>query len=201
MTDNHFWDNRYTQSPDLYGAAPNQYFQEKINQLRPGRLLIPGEGEGRQAVYAAQQGWQVTAIDASKVAVRHALQKAEGLGLQLSYHHSKAEEFHYGKAYYDATALIFFHLHPASRVEAHGKVAASVKPGGYLMVEGFHPRQLDYSSGGPKKEEMLYTREMLVHDFEDWEVLESLEGEVSLREGSGHAGTGYITRLLARKRL
>lgn len=60
---------------------------------------------------------------------------------------------------------------------------------------------MDYSSGGPKNKDMLYTRGMLVHDFEDWEVLESLEGEVSLREGSGHAGTGYITRLLARKRL
>lgn len=201
MTDNDFWDNRYSQSPNLYGVSPNQYFQEKINQLRPGRLLIPGEGEGRQAVYAAQQGWQVTAIDASSVAVRHALQKAEGLGLQLNYHHNKAEDFHFGEAYYDAAALIFFHLPPALRVEAHEKVAASVKPGGYLIVEGFHPKQLGYLSGGQQDEEMLYTRGMLVHDFPEWEVLENLEGEVLLREGSGHAGTGYISRLFARKRL
>ena len=199
--DSNFWDNRYTQEADLYGREPNQYFKEKIGQLKPGSLLIPGEGEGRQAVYAARLGWQVTAFDMSKLGQEHALQKAESLALPLHYHLSKAEDFSFGQETYDCAALIYFHLAPANRTSIHQKIAAAVKPGGHLILEGFHPRQLDFSSGGPKNEEMLYTAEMLSKDFEGWELLEKLEVEVLLQEGSGHAGPGYVTRLFARKPL
>lgn len=75
--DNNFWNNRYTQVNDLYGTEPNQYFREKIGLLKSGHLIIPGEGEGRQAIYAAGKGWKVTAFDISTVAQQHALEKAE----------------------------------------------------------------------------------------------------------------------------
>lgn len=199
--ENTFWNNRYSQSPELYGEEPNQYFQEKINQLQPGKLLLPGEGEGRQAMYAAWSGWQVTAFDMSEVARRHALKKAERIGLQLSYQLSRAEDFNFEKEAYDCVGLIFFHLPPAVRPEVHQRIAASVKPGGYLILEAFHPEQLAYMSGGPKSEDMLYTGEMLQLDFAGWEILEQLEGQVALNEGSGHVGRGYVTRLFARKSL
>ena len=197
--DNSFWDNRYTQEVDLYGTEPNQYFKEKIGQLKSGSLLIPGEGEGRQAIYAARLGWQVTAFDMSNVGRQHALQKAESLALPLNYQLSKAEEFNFKKETYDCVALIYFHLPPAIRTTIHQKIASSVKPGGHLIIEGFHPKQLALSSGGPKNEEMLYTAEMLSRDFEGWEFLEKMEGEVLLQEGSGHAGKAYVSRLFARK--
>lgn len=197
--DNNFWNNRYTQVNDLYGTEPNQYFREKIGLLKSGHLIIPGEGEGRQAIYAAAKGWQVTAFDMSTVAQQHALEKAGNLGLSLNYQLSKAEDFSYPKETYDCAALIFFHLPPGGRPNIHKRIAASVKPEGHLIIEAFHPMQLAYASGGPKSEDMLYTAEMLSQDFIGWEFIEKLEGEVLLREGSGHAGPAYVTRIFARK--
>lgn len=199
--DSTFWDNRYLQEFDLYGNEPNHYFKEKLAQLKPGNLLIPGEGEGRQAIHAALQGWRVTAFDMSKVGREHALQKAERQGISLDYQLSNAEDFIFEAENFDCAALIYFHLPPALRGEIHKKIGVSVKPGGYLILEGFHPKQLTLSSGGPKDEAMLYTSAMLHKDFEGWDFIEDVEQEVLLREGSGHAGPGYVTRLFARKRL
>lgn len=199
--DNTFWDDKYSQSADLYGTEPNLYFKEKIRELPPGKILIPGEGEGRQAMYAARMGWEVTAFDMSEVARQHALEKAKILELPVNYQLSKAEDFNYEKEVYDCVALIYFHLPPALRIETHQRIANTVKPGGYLIVEAFHPKQLAYSSGGPKNKEMFYTAEMLNSNFAGWEFLEKLEGEVILNEGSGHMGKGYVTRLFARKSL
>src|SRR5690606_10264751 len=145
VMDNNFWNNRYTQVNDLYGTEPNQYFREKIGLLKSGHLIIPGEGEGRQAIYAAAKG------------------------------------------------------SPGGRPNIHKRIAASVKPEGHLIIEAFHPMQLAYASGGPKSEDMLYTAEMLSQDFIGCEFIEKLEGEVLLREGSGHAGPAYVTRIFARK--
>lgn len=197
--DNNFWNNRYTQVNDLYGTEPNQYFREKIGLLKSGHLIIPGEGEGRQAIYAAGKGWKVTAFDISTVAQQHALEKAENLGLSLNYQLSKAEDFFYPEETFDCAALIYFHLAPGGGPNIHKRIAASVKPGGRLIIEAFHPMQLAYASGGPKSEDMLYTAEMLSQDFIGWEFIEKLEGEVLLREGSGHVGPAYVTRIFARK--
>lgn len=198
--DHTFWDDRYRQSVELYGKAPNQYFREKIREIPPGNLLIPGEGEGRHAVFAARTGWEVTAFDMSEVARQHALEKAKSLKLPVNYQLSRAEDFTYEKEEFDCAALIYFHLPPAIRTEIHQKIAGAVKPGGHLILEAFHPRQLAYASGGPKDESMLYTAEMLSRDFTGWEWLENFEGEVMLNEGSGHMGKGFVTRLFAMKK-
>lgn len=198
--DSTFWNYRYTQQAELYGLAPNEYFKEKIRTLTPGGILIPGEGEGRQALYAAGNGWQVTAFDMSEVARKSALDKAKRSGLPITYLLSKAEDFIYEQVY-DAVALIYFHLPADIRSKIHKRIAQSVKPGGHLTLEAFHPKQLAHSSGGPKDAAMLYTADMLEKDFEGWEFLEKLEGEVVLDEGSGHKGKAYVTRLFARKAL
>ncbi len=134
-----------------------------------------------------------------KVGRQHALQRAESLGLPLSYQLNKAEDFRFEEETYVCAALIYFHLSPAIRTNIHRKIASAVKPGGHLILEGFHPKQLGLSSGGQKNEEMLYTAEMLSRDFEKWEYLEKLEGEVLLQEGRAHAGKAYVSRLFARK--
>ena len=175
--DNTFWNDKYTQQPELYGTAPNEYFRDKIRDLSPGRL---------------------PAFDMSEVARKSALDKAKRSGLTLTYLLCKAEDFAFEQVY-DAAALIYFHLPIAIRSTIHKRVADSVKPGGYLILESFHPKQLGYISGGPKQEEMFHTAEMLEKDFSGWEILEKLEGEVLLNEGIGHAGKAYVTRLFARR--
>lgn len=134
----------------------------------------------------------------SEVARKRALDKAKRSELTFTYLLSKAEDFAFEQVY-DAAALIYFHLPTAIRSTIHKRVADSVKPGGYLILESFHPKQLGYTSGEPQQEEMLHTAEMLERDFSGWEILEKLEGEVLLNEGIGHAGKAYVTRLFARR--
>lgn len=198
--DSTFWNCRYTEHSELYGLAPNEYFKEKILALKPGRILIPGEGEGRQALYAAGNDWQVTAFDMSEVARKSTLDKAKRAGLPITYLLCKAEDFLYEQVY-DAAALIYFHLPAHIRHKVHTRIAQGVKPGGHLILEAFHPKQLAYSSGGPKDVDMLYTADMLEKDFEGWEFLEKLEGEVVLHEGIGHKGKAHVIRVFARKGL
>ena len=72
-----FWDERYSNKEFVYGTLPNQFFKDQLDKLKPGKILMVGEGEGRNAVYAAKLGWQVDAIDSSNVAKEKAAKLAE----------------------------------------------------------------------------------------------------------------------------
>lgn len=195
-----FWDDKYSSSEELYGKEPNEFFKGKIQSIPCGKILIPGEGEGRNAIHAARLGWEVTAFDMSAVGQKHALKKAYSLGLNLNYQLNDAETFDYEREIYVCAALIYFHLLPKIRIGIHQKITDSVKPGGHLILEGFSLKQLGLSSGGPKNKGMLYTSGQLEMDFSKWEILDQFEGKILLKEGVGHSGPAEIIRLFARKK-
>lgn len=150
-----FWNTRYAKHPELYGKAPNEYFKEKLSILSPGKLLLPGEGEGRNALFAARKGWQVRAFDQSEIAAAHALTKAKAENIFLEYMVSDALDFPYPIEFYDALALIYFHLPLTIRASIHAQLSASLQKGGALILEGFGKNQLQYTSGGPSNKELL----------------------------------------------
>jgi 2-polyprenyl-3-methyl-5-hydroxy-6-metoxy-1,4-benzoquinol methylase len=195
-----FWNQRFMQQPDLYGAAPNAYFAEKLSSIPRGKLLLPGEGEGRNAIFAAEHGWEVTAFDHSEVAQAKSLQKAEDLNLHLKYENSSAEDFDFSADTYDMVALIYFHLPESIRQEIHRKTASSLKSDGMLLIEGFGKRQLSYNSGGPKDISMLYDLDTLKNEFPQINWQEEHDGELVLDEGSGHSGNAHVIRLLGKKK-
>ncbi|UJP64581.1 class I SAM-dependent methyltransferase [Mongoliitalea daihaiensis] len=194
-----FWNEKFSTAPNLYGLEPNSYFKEKINQLQPGRLLLPGEGEGRNALYAATCGWSVDAVDQSEIAKNTALSLAIKSGLSINYHVCDIQKFIPEVASYDTLALIYFHL-PKEIIEtAYTKLAKSLQMGGKLIVEGFGKNQLRYRSGGPKNIDMLYelkTLKSILPNF-DWE--EEYDGIIELNEGIGHVGEAHVIRLLGTK--
>ena len=194
-----FWNERYNQKEMIYGAEPNEFFRQQLEQLSPGSMLLPAEGEGRNAVYAAQQGWQVQAFDYSAVGREKALQLAAQQQVRIDYQLTDAEHYKSAPAQFDAVALIYAHFPPALRQRLHGQVTQWLKPGGVLVLEAFHPRQLAYTSGGPKAETMLYTAGMLQGDFMQLRIELLQEQEVRLNEGPYHKGAGYVTRLVARR--
>ena len=104
-------------------------------------------------------------------------------------------------ASFDVVVLTFVHLPPAIRAGAHRRLAAGLRPGGLLLLEAFRPLQLQYSSGGPKDETMLYTPEQLRADFGD-ALVERMawQGEVTLDEGPGHQGKAHVTRFVGQAR-
>jgi SAM-dependent methyltransferase len=193
-----FWDERYAEAGFAYGQQPNAYFQEAIQALQPGKLLLPCEGEGRQAVYAAQLGWEVTAFDQSSTGQQKALAWSAEVGVELNYVLADAMTFE-APAQFDLVALIFAHLPEVLRAPFHQRMAAMLKPGGLLLLEGFSKAQLGRASGGPRDAAMLFSAEMLSGDFAGFDIISLSESLVQLNEGPYHQGEAAVVRILVQK--
>lgn len=196
-----FWDQQFSEEGYKYGTAPNTFLQSETHRIAPcSKVLVPGDGEGRNSVWLAQQGHQVTALDASSVG----LQKAKALAVErgVMVHTVLADlEDWCADSLFDAVVLTYVHLPPSLRPYAHRCLAQALRTGGVLILEAFHPLQLGRSSGGPKQTDMLYTLDMLQSDFQDMlEVQLAQECETSLDEGSGHHGPANVTRYIANRR-
>ncbi len=148
----HFWDNRYSETAYTYGTQPNVYFKKQLDAIpKPGRLLLLAEGEGRNAVYAAQKGWAVTAVDFSEKGKEKALILAAEQGVQLDYQIADIGQYDMlQNGPWDAIGLIYAHFLPETRPEIHQKCVQALRPGGQLILEAFNGKQINRSSGGPK---------------------------------------------------
>ncbi len=193
------WDERYAASEYIYGISPNRWFAEKISLLKPGRLLLPAEGEGRNAVYAAKEGWDVHAFDQSEEGRKKALKLAAEHNAPFGYSLGDLTEFEPPHSSYDAVALIFVHMPVEIRQAVHRKLIEKLKPGGYLILEAFTKKQLQNTSGGPRNEALLYERNYLASDFKDLNFIEFEETTIHLDEGPLHQGEAFVIRLLAQK--
>jgi SAM-dependent methyltransferase len=193
------WDQRYGTAEYAYGKKANAFFSSSLEHLPSGHILLPGEGEGRNAVYAASRGWRVDAFDQSFAGRTKAQALASERGVEISYQVCHLEEFAFPEMYYDAVALLFFHLDPVGRAYLHKQVSKSLKPGGYVILEGFHKEQLNKNTGGPKSLEMLFDERTLAVDFEGLEAELLEKRETTLDEGPYHQGEASVIRYLGRK--
>lgn len=167
--------------------------------MAPGKILFPGEGEGRNALYAASLGWKVTAIDQSETGQKHCLQKAGKLGLQVEYHVSDALVYMPEPESFDVVALVYFHLPKEILAEVYSKFEKALKVGGKIIIEGFGKNQLQYQSGGPKNPDMLYDLSSLKSIFKNIQWNIEFEGIIHLEEGIGHFGEAHVIRLAGEK--
>lgn len=191
-----FWNEKYQGERYHYGRSANRFLQLMLQGRPPGRLLLPAEGEGRNAVYAAKMGWEVQAFDSSAVARAKALALAEEEGVQIDYQLCDLSDFVPGHKF-EAIALIYAHFPPALRQNFHAKLGSWLSPAGEVWIEAFAPGQLEFSSGGPKDEAMLYSPELLEKDFAHWQIRQAERLRYQLDEGPGHQGLAEVTRLRA----
>jgi len=194
------WDERYASEDYIYGTEPNRWFAGHLRMLKAGRILLPAEGEGRNAVYAAATGWEVHAFDQSTEGQRKALKLAADKGVTIRYTTDTLEEMTGVDGLFDAIALIFVHIHEDQRPTVHRRLASMIRPGGMLILEAFSRKQLGNTSGGPRSEAMLYTAAMLEEDFAGMEITFSEEACIHLDEGPLHLGNAEVVRLLAVKK-
>jgi SAM-dependent methyltransferase len=198
------WDERYGAAEWAYGTEPNVYFKEKLTQLVPGKILLPAEGEGRNAAYAASRGWAVEAFDISVEGKNKADRLAADMGRRITYVVADAAEVAYRPASVDVLALCYAHFPAAARAVIYPRLAEALKPGGHVILECFGKQQLDYQlihgSGGPKEADMLLNLDEIRALFPAYDVLEMLEGEVHLAEGKYHQGQAWVCRFWGRKR-
>ena len=193
------WDERYSSPEYVYGTEPNEFFRSELIKLPPGRLFLPAEGEGRNAVFAAGRGWAVTAVDFSREGMKKAKRLAEQSGVSIDYTVSDLHDYDIPTEAFDAVGLIYCHIPAALRTTFHQKIINSLKPGGTVILEAFNKRQLTRTSGGPKSDDLLYDMNGLKNDFASLEFEKLIELTVGLEEGEGHSGAAEIIRLLARK--
>lgn len=200
---NEFWDEKYDVDGYRYGTRPNAFVEaQALRVVEPeGRVLCLGAGEGRNAIWLAKQGFEVTAVDASQVGIEKLRQRTDAEDLQIEAIRADVDAWTPPVGGFDAVVMTFFHRPPEARPATHQKAIDALRPGGVVILEGFTPKQreLGRESGGPPDVELMFTAEMLREDFEalDIELLEELT--VELDEGPGHSGPAEVVRMIARR--
>jgi SAM-dependent methyltransferase len=197
-----FWNNRYANARFVYGTKPNDWFAKCLQDLAKGTLLLPAEGEGRNAVYATKLGWEVNAVDFSESAKAKAIQLAAREKAKLaSYEIGDLADFPFVSNHYDAVGLIYVHIPSAWRSSFHKRMEQSLKGGGHIIVEAFEKSQLGKNGGGAKNLDQLYDLETVKNDFQEinWLHVEYLPNH-KLKEGDGHNGDASVIRLFGVKK-
>lgn len=198
-----FWSGRYRDAGDdyLFGTAPNRFLAGQEGYFGDGMAVLSvADGEGRNAVWLAEQGCRVTATEISEVALAKAAKLAHGRHVAVDFVKVDIFGWAWPAEAYDAVVGIFIQFAgPAERPRLFAGMRQAVKPGGLLFLQGYTPKQLDYRTGGPSAIENLYTAELLREVFGDWEILVLREHEELIEEGRGHSGRSALIDLVARK--
>jgi 2-polyprenyl-3-methyl-5-hydroxy-6-metoxy-1,4-benzoquinol methylase len=195
------WNRRDAGDDFLFGTEPNAWLCEHASRLpRGGLILSVADGEGRNSVWLAQQGFQVDAFDIAHRAVEKAQSFAQRQGVSVNFAVADVDGFAWPEAAYDGVAAIFVQFaDPDMRARLFERIVRSLKPGGVLVLQGYTPKQLDYRTGGPPILSHLYTRELLESAFSGLSVIELREYEADVREGQGHSGRSALIGLVARR--
>ncbi len=195
------WNRRFEGDDFVFGTEPNQWLRRHAASLsRHGRILCVADGEGRNSVWLAKQGFQVDAFDISEVGLAKARKLAAHADVTVNYQLAHCDSFAWPAAAYDGIAAIFVQFaDPDLRRRLFSHMVASLKPGGVLILQGYTPKQLEYKTGGPPAISHLYTETMLRQAFSQLEIMELREYEAQLSEGSGHHGRSALIGMVARR--
>ena len=197
-----FWNERYGNEEYAYGTDPNEFLKEQLSKLEPGTLLLPGDGEGRNSVWAARQGWKVKAFDMSREGKKKTMRLANRFEVShlISYEISMLQDFQ-TDASFDAIASIFFHVPPQLRRIFHKRIRQWLRPNGVFILEAFTPKQVinQRESGGPPTIEMMDAENELKDELSYLDIIYCQELVVELNEGPFHSGKADVVRFLGRK--
>lgn len=195
------WETRFDKPEYEFGKAPNE-FLARCKPLLPasGTALAVADGEGRNGVWLAEQGLDVTSTDFSPSAQRKGRALAAERGVAVTFIEADMHEWPYPEAAFDVVAEIFTQVStPAQRAMKWAGLRRALKSGGLLILEGYTPKQLQYGTGGPKQVDHLYTRAMLEEAFGDFLDLKIEEEEREMQEGAAHSGRSAVIHLTGRK--
>ncbi|CAA0108235.1 Uncharacterised protein [Halioglobus japonicus] len=194
------WDERYSSVDYAYGTAPNDFIRENVDSLPKGTVLSLAEGEGRNAVFLAKLGYEVTAVDSSAVGLEKARKLARKNGVSIECVHADLTEFEFEEGHWDGVISIFCPLASALRAVIHQKVELSLRVGGVFMTEAYTPDQPKFGTGGGDCVDMMQTKESLVHEFPGLEFGHLVELEREVIEGNYHTGLASVVQAIGRKR-
>jgi hypothetical protein len=194
-----FWNEKYANTDYAYGTEPNEFLVSAVAKLKRGETLSLAEGEGRSAVWLAQQGFTVSSIEQSEKGVAKTLRLALQRGVIVMAERGELETFNIQPNSWDLMVSIYAHTPQELRRKLHRQVVAGLKPGGVFILEAYTPAQIPNNTGGPKDASLMPTAELLRSELHGlvFDHLEEIERDVV--EGSLHTGTAHVVQLVAHR--
>lgn len=195
-----FWDERFDQQELIYGEQPNAFIERSAPHIRTmSRVLAAGDGEGRNAVFLAEQGHDVTIVDWSEKALQKARRLAHDRSVTVHSECANLAEWKSKDCAFDAAIMVFVHTPPDIREEVHSNIWRALRPSGLLIAQFYTPAQLAMQSGGPKNPAMLYDAALLRSDFPNAQFERLIEVTETIDEGPYHQGPAALLEVIARK--
>lgn len=194
------WNKRFQAENFVYGKEPNVFLTEFQGKIKAsGDALAIAEGEGRNAVYLAEQGMSVTAWDYAESGLVKTNKLAEERGVVISTELVDLNEAIWSKERWDEIVCIFGHFPTELRQKTLQGIKEAVKPGGYYLSEVYSCYQIPYKSGGPKDRNFLYKPDEFLKVFADWHIIHFFMGEVVRNEGELHNGKSHVIQFVGQK--
>jgi len=193
------WNERYSEPGYAFGSSPNTFVVSVAGRIPSGAVLCIGEGEGRNAVFLAEQGYRVTAVDYSEVGLRKAEELAGKRGVIIETVLSDLNDFEIYPSAWQGIVSVFCHLPADQRASLHRLCVNGLAPGGFFVLEGFTPRQLEFGTGGPSRPELLMTSHGLKRELAGLRFDIAHEIERDVIEGRYHTGRASVVQILAQK--
>jgi len=188
------WDERYSAEGYAYGTEPNQFLAENFYRIPKGNVLSLAEGEGRNAVFLAKQGYSVTAVDGSIVGLNKAKKLAEENGVTIETVHADLADFDLGENRWDGIISIFVPLPSSLRKQVYKKIESALKPNGVFLIEAYTPDQISHGTGGGNSADTMQTKESLTLELPRLKFIHLIELEREIIEGTYHTGIGSVVQ-------
>lgn len=193
------WDERYSEPGFAYGTAPNEFLATVVDRIPHGKILSLAEGEGRNAVYLASLGYEVTGVDSSAVGLRKAMDLAAAQGVTITTIQADLGVYRIAPAEWDGIISCYCHIPSAIRIPLHRAAVLGLKPGGVFVLEAFSKEQFANDTGGPKSLDMLMSLAELQQELAGLEFIHAVEIERDVREGSRHTGLASVVQIVGVK--
>lgn len=195
------WDERYGQCDYFYGTEANDFLRDTYAAIPAGgKVLSLGEGEGRNAVFLAERGYRVVALDQSVKGLEKAKRLAADKGVAIDTIVADLDGYQIESQRWDGIVSIWCHIPSALRAAVHRQVISGLRPTGAFLLEAYTPNQIGYGTGGPKSVDLLPSLVQLRQELAGLDFIHAAEAERVVLEGGGHTGLSATVQIVARRR-
>lgn len=193
------WDERYGSDEYFYGTAPNDFLRDNATRIPKGRVLCIADGEGRNGVWLAEQGYDVTSVDLSAVGLEKTRKLAASRNVSVNTVQADLAEYDIQPDSWSGVVAIFSHLPASVRHRLYPRVVAGLQVGGVLLLELYTPKQIEFGTGGPRDLDLLASLEDLRQDLDGLQLEIAQELEREIHEGDHHFGNSAVVQILGVK--